>query len=212
MCSGKEETLDGLCQKCSVGIIARNRWYDANIPIEFWSIEMKDFVGPEPLKKAYEHITSNIEKFYSDGVSICFCGTHGIGKSTVSCNILKFACLKNYSAYYTTLSEIVSALVSAPFDEQYAARKILTMVDMLVVDEFDGRHFGKGLSEDLYGRTLDGIFRIRSQNKLNTVFITNSPNPIEAFSGQVKESIDSLLSKTKIISVRGEDQRKKENK
>src|ERR1700722_17595480 len=79
-CSGKSN-LDGLCQKCSVNIIARNRWYDANIPLDFWAREIKDFVGPEPLKKAYDYFSSNVEKMYSNGVSVCVCGSHGIGKS-----------------------------------------------------------------------------------------------------------------------------------
>ena len=206
-CSEKNN-LDGLCKKCSISIVARNRWYDANIPISFWDIGMSEFKGPSELLKAYEHIVGNIGSFYDDGVNVCFAGTHGIGKTLTSTNILKFACLKNYSCCYTTFADMISALISSPFDEQYNAKKQLVMSDFLVVDEVDPRHIGKGLAEDLYGRALDNIFRTRSQNKIPSIIITNSPNVIETFSGAIKESLGSLMSKMKVISVRGEDYRK----
>ena len=131
---------------------------------------MKDFVGTEPLKKAYEYITGNIDQFYNDGVSICFAGGHGQGKSFCGSSILKYACLKNYSPFYTTLADMIASMVGSPFDEQYTARKVLTMADILVIDELDGRHFGKGLSEDLFGRTLDAVVRTRSMNKLPFIY------------------------------------------
>jgi hypothetical protein len=67
---------------------------------------------------------------------------------------------------------------------------------------------GAGASSDLFGKTLEHIFRTRSQNKLPTIFCSNSPNPIEAFSGALKQSIESLFYKVKIIPVIGQDFRK----
>jgi len=200
--------LDGLCQKCSVRIIAFNRYYDACIPISFWQLSMNEFKGAPELKKAYEYISGNIDNLYDDGMAICFAGQHGVGKTFVSTSILKIACHKNYSCCYTTFSGMISALVSSPFDVQYNARKQLIMSDFLCIDELDPRHIGKGLSEDLYGRVLDSIFRSRYENKLGTIIISNSPNVLETFNGSIKESLGSLMSKMKMVVCRGEDYRK----
>lgn len=208
-CSEKSgNSLDGLCQRCSVGIIAFNRYYDAGIPIIFWPLGMDEFKGPPELKKAYDFIAGNISSFYDNGVAMCFAGSHGIGKSLTSCSILKLAAQKNYSACYTTFSDMISALVSSPFDEQYNAKRQLMMSDFLCVDEVDPRHIGKGLSEDLYGRALDSVFRSRMQNKLPTIIISNSPNVLETFNGSIKESLGSLMSKMRMVVCRGEDHRK----
>lgn len=200
-----------MCQKCSVNIIARNRWYESSIPVEYWMLSMEKFTGPIELKKAYEYTVNNIATVYDNGWSMCFAGSPGVGKTTTATNILKRAALRNYSCLYTTFSDIVSAMIDAPFEEKYNARKQLLGSDFLVIDELDNKYMGTSFSADLFGRTLDVVFRGRSQNRLCTIFITNSPNIVEAFGGAIKESISSLMGKVKMIVVRGADHRKKAN-
>jgi DNA replication protein DnaC len=84
------------------------------------------------------------------------------------------------------------------------------MVDFLVIDEFDSRFIQSDNAADLYARTLEGIFRTRSQNKIPTLMCTNSPNIIETFNGSLKNSVDSLFNGyLNIFPVFGEDYRKK---
>jgi DNA replication protein DnaC len=168
---------------------------------------MKDFIGPESLKKVYNDIVSDLFKSYSDGKCICLAGNNGLGKSTVVCNILKKACQKNYYVLYSTLSDIISALIDAPHVESFSARKELMYVDFLAVDEFDSKYVSDGAA-DLFGRNIEHIFRTRLQNKLPTLFCSNSPNPIEMFQGPIKKSIESLMNKTKLIPIIGQDFRK----
>lgn len=203
-----EDIFNGLCPTCSTLITAYNRYYASNIPVEFWILSMKDFKGPDMLKKIYENVSSNLEKIYTNGESFCLAGTHGVGKSTVATNILKKACQKNFSCQYTTLTDMINLLVDSFSSEKFNARYELMTVDYLVLDEVDGRFVGAGASSDLFGKTLEHIFRTRSQNKLPTIFCSNSPNPIEAFSGALKQSIESLFYKVKIIPVIGPDFRK----
>jgi DNA replication protein DnaC len=197
-------------------VIAYNRYAISNIPVEFWNFDMKDFEGPEDLKSIYADIIDynpltkidNLSKMYKEGVSICLAGTSGVGKTTTASCILKKASQRNYECLYTDMSNIVNALIESPMEEKFYARKELTMVDFLVLDEFDPR-FIPIAAADLFGKILENIMRARFQNKLPTIICTNSPNPVEAFNGSFKQSIESLFYKIKIIPIIGEDFRKK---
>lgn len=197
-CSNKEvmgDSFDGLCSKCALIHTAYNRYAESNIPIEYWALKMeKHFKGYKPLFLSYEEIVNDLKKSYLTGKSICFAGSHGLGKTMTVANILKKANQKGYTALYTTLSDIVNVLTQADGEEKYLSRRELTMVDFLVIDEFDPRFMPTENAADLYARTLESVFRTRSQNKLPTFMCTNSPNPVEAFNGALKASIKSLMS------------------
>jgi DNA replication protein DnaC len=202
-----EQAYDGLCERCSIMLIAYNRYAEANIPIEFWDLEMSSFTGSKELKKTYDQVVGNLPKMYDSGMSICLAGSHGIGKSFVLTSILKIACQKNYSCLYTTLSDMINVLINSPSYDKYFSQRELAMVDWLVVDEFDSRYVSDG-GADLFGRTAEHLFRTRTQNKIPTLFASNSPNPINAFTGSIKTSIESLFNRVKIIPILSEDFRK----
>ena len=215
-CSQKEINVGvslevGLCKKCRVITQSYQRYYESNIPVEYWDLKMeKDFVGYQGLLDKYNEYISDLKSVYYNGTSICFAGSHGLGKTmTITC-ILKRAALKGYTCGYSTLSDIVSVLTAADSEEKFMARKELIMVDFLAIDEFDSRFISTENAADLYARTLEGVFRTRSQNKLPTLMATNSPNVIETFSGSLKQSLSSLMhGYLKIYPVLGEDFRKK---
>ena len=191
-----------------------NRYYESNIPVEYWPLKMEtDFHGDHRLLTKYNEYTSDIKKSYSEGSSICFAGLHGVGKSMTSTSILKKSVQHGYNSLYTTFSDIVSILTTANFDDKYDARKELMMVDFLVIDEVDPRFISSDNAADLYARTLESIFRTRSQNKLPTIMCTNSPNVIEVFNGPLKTSLESLMKGyMKMFPVFGQDFRIKGSK
>src|SRR5271157_2876691 len=89
--------------------IAINRYAESNIPLEYWTLKMdSDFVGDERLKKRYDEYIADIKQSYVSGVSICFAGGHGRGKTLCAACILKKVVQKGYSALYTTLSDVIS--------------------------------------------------------------------------------------------------------
>jgi len=188
-----------------------NRYYDSNIPIEYWKFKMdKDFSGDPRLLEKYNQYTLDIKNTYFNGKSLCVAGTHGGGKTTVLSCVLKLATLKGYSCLYTTMVDIVSALTQSDSDEKSAAKRELTMVDFLFIDELDYRFFNSDNAKDLYGRTFETILRARLQNKLPTLLATNSPNVKENFISLFKDSLGSLLNRVEMFSVMpGEDFRKK---
>lgn len=201
----------GLCEKCRIKVTAYNRYFESNIPIEYWDLKMdKDFVGYQGLLDKYNEYSGDLRKSYIKGSSICFAGMHGLGKTMTTTCILKKACQKGYNCLYTTLSDVVSVLTAGDSEEKLLSRKELIMVDFLVIDEFDSRFISTENAADLYARTLEGIFRTRSQNRLPTLMCTNSPNILETFTGPLKQSIGSLMKGyLKMFPVLGEDYRPK---
>ena len=195
-------------------LIAYNRYYESNIPLEYWDLKMeKDFVGDARLKQKYEEYVSDLKKSYQSASSFCLAGGHGVGKTMTMTCILKKASQKGYSCLYTTLGDIVSVMTQAPAEERFLARQELTKVNFLVIDEFDPRFMASENAADLYARTLESVFRTRSSNKQPTLMCTNSPNVVESFGGALRASINSLMKGyTKIFPVLGEDIRQRSAK
>ncbi len=186
------ESQDSLEAK-STKLTAINRYAESNVPIEYWTLKMeRDFKGDPRLLTKFSEYVADLKLAYEAGTSVCFVGSHGVGKTmTIAC-ILKKASLKGYSSLYTTLSDIVSVLTQGTNEDKFLARRELVMVDFLAIDEFDPRFVSSENAADLYARSLESIFRTRSQNKLPTLMATNSPNPVKSFSGPLEASIDSL--------------------
>lgn len=178
----------------AVKLSAINRYAESNIPIEYWSLKMdRDFVGDPRLKTKYDEYVADLKDTYNSGSSICLAGGHGLGKTMTATCILKKACLKGYVCLYTNLSDIVSVLTSGSGEDKYLARRELVLVDFLVIDEFDPRFMPTENAADLYARSLESVFRARSQNKLPTIMCTNSPNVVDSFKGSLHDSINSLV-------------------
>lgn len=195
----------------NIKLIAINRYAESNIPIEYWGLKMdRDFQGDPRLLSKYNEYTIDLKNSYINGVSVCFAGGHGLGKTmTVAC-ILKKACGKNFSCLYTTLSDIVNVLTQSSGEDKYLSKRELALVDFLVIDEFDSRFMPSENAADLYARSLEGVFRTRSQNKLPTLMCTNSPNVVKSFNGPLQQSIDSLMKGyLTVFPVLGDDFRKK---
>ncbi len=201
--------LDITAQDKTNKIKAINRFYESNIPISYWDVWMEqNFIGDKRLMEKYKSYIESIKSNYLDGKSICFIGSHGVGKTFAICSILKIACLKNYNCLYTTLSDLVSISTSYN-DEKNLIKKELNTVDFLAIDEFDSRFVLSSQASELYASTLENVFRARIQNKLPTLIASNSPNPIESFNGQLKESLRSIFNYLEMFPVLGQDFRSK---
>ncbi len=202
-----------ICHDCRIKNKAIQRYAESNIPVSYWMLEIdKNFVGDEVLRETYKEVTSDLKKTYSEGTAICFAGLHGVGKTSLCCNILKRAVEKGYSCLYVNLGDIVSVMLSASHEDRAISRKELLLIDFLVIDEFDPRYMSNDKASDLFGKILEEIFRTRSQNKLPTFMCTNSPNVTESFVGPIKESITSLMSTVTTVAVLGTDFRKNKGK
>lgn len=187
------------------------RYFEANIPVSYWSISMENnFEGDKGLIDFYNQYVVDLNSAYVNGTSACLAGNFGRGKTLTSTCILKKAVEKGFSALYTTLTDITSVITT---EHKYMARKELLNVDFLVIDEFDSRHIGSTTaSSDFFGRVLEDVLRTRSQNALPLILCTNSPDPTNSFDGTMKESISSLWNYVDLIPVLGSDYREVLNK
>lgn len=200
-----------LCYECTTKFKIIRRYCDANIPVDFWFRNMDQFKGSKKLKNLFEEY-STIEKSFRDGASTCIMGKHGIGKTFCSASILKIAVEKGYKALYTNISDMVNVLIYAQPDTKAEVRQELCMVDFLVVDEFDYRFMGTETSADLFGRILESILRVRLQNRMPTILISNSPDPLASLGDNLRESLGSLISGyMKQVTVLDKDHRKEKN-
>lgn len=200
------------CDKCSIIYKLLDRYLDANIPIDYWYKNLSNFKGDKRLFEICSNI--NVADFFKNGTSYLFKGQHGVGKTFISCLILKKILEKGYRGLYSTLFDIVSTIVHGPNSEKYDANRELKMIDFLVIDEFDSRFFANDASAELNGRILESILRIRFQNTLPTIIITNNLDPTKCLGDALGSSISSLIAGyAKEISVIGSDFRKnKDNK
>lgn len=206
-CGPKNLKLDQTCKTCQIRNDSLIRYAGANIPVIYWDLEMnRNYEGDEILLKKYQELTSDLMQTYKQGISLCFAGGFGVGKTLSVCCILKRAVERGFSALYVNLTDMVNVLLYA--EEKHQARKDLLMVDFIVIDEFDPRYIMGEKSGELFGKILEEVFRNRTQNGLPNFFCTNSANVVESFTGPLKQSIGSLFANVRTIPVLGKDFRR----
>lgn len=197
------------CSSCFGYLIFIDKMADSCIPIDYWYRLIEDFYGDKAFKNFILEYINNLNNEFDKGLTICFTGERGCGKTMGSCSILKKAILKDYSTYYITLSDFVSNVVG----EHPEIRFILKEYDFIVIDEIDQRFFPTYQSMELYGNQLENILRSRMQNHLPTIMCSNSADTSQIFGGEFKKSFDSLGSQfIKVVPVIGKDARKGKEK
>lgn len=196
------------CDKCTLEAKVVDRFVQANIPIDYWDKEMSNFQGDKKLVKIYNNISESFREYYKSGKSMLLVGQHGVGKTYFACCILKQAAIKGYGSLYTTLGDAVSVLIYGDSNTKFLARKELIMTSFLCIDEFDSRFIANENSAELFGRILEGIIRIRFQNKMPSILISNDKDPSKALGAALGASISSLIKgNCKKIAVIGSDYR-----
>jgi DNA replication protein DnaC len=195
------------CTKCSATRVFIDIMADANIPEAYWELSYRNFSGSEHIRSSTEAYVDDIAKNYTTGASICYAGSPGTGKTMSACTILKAALSNGYSAYYTTLSDIAFYMADNMFKTSFYHK--LTGADFLCIDEVDSRHFADTeSSENFFGRSLERVFRYRSQNRMPIIFATNHVSLNDAFAGQFKKIFESIASQSvKTIAALGVDHR-----
>lgn len=197
------------CSSCNSRRVFIDSMADANIPEAYWMLSYKSFTGSAHIKSSTEAYIENIADNYRNGKSLCYAGSPGTGKTMSACTILKAAMTKGYKASYTTMSDIVFYMA----DNQYKTSFYHSLIgaDFLCIDEVDSRHFAETeTSENFFGRTIERVFRYRTQNRLPIIFATNHSSLNEAFVGQFRKIFESISSQsvTTIASI-GPDHRVK---
>lgn len=124
---------------------------------------------------------------------------------TCACILKRVVEIKQYSALYVNLTDVIHVLLTSSAEDKVWARKTLLETDFLVIDELDDRFMGSENAADLFGRILEPIMRTRIQNRMPLFFCTNTSKVEESFSGPLKASIESLMNLVKLVPIVGGD-------
>jgi len=182
----------------------------AHIPVDYWFRDMKGFYGEQHFKDNVLSYMNNLHTEFNNGLTLCFTGERGRGKTMAACAILKQALLDNYTAFYTTMVEAVDRLMTP---DSYVFREAIKNIDFFVIDEVDRRFFPSRGSMELYGNHFESMLRSRTQNRMPTIICTNSQDTKQIFGGEFQKSFASLESQFfRILHAGGKDARKGEEK
>lgn len=183
------------CVSCSKKTQVIDAFADANIPVAYWFIKLANYQGPLNIKEATMNYISKLDEMYNSGHGLCFTGNYGVGKTTAACCILKNAIVKNYSAYYTSLNDMVQYLTD--FETKSDFYHTVTRSDFLCIDEVDSRHFsGSEDAQRMFGSNFERVIRYRTQNNLPVIIASNNSTIEEVFTGQYRRVVESLSATT----------------
>ena len=151
------------------------------VPKHFCKVTLDDFKtyrGVEEVKVFVENYINHLDENIEENRGIFFCGSNGVGKSMLSCIILKEAYRRRYSCRRVTFSQYINYYTEAwnvrdknekdtlesDFYEQYKG------VEFLVLEEI-----GKEIDSKIAKPILEDLLRYREEHGLVTVICSNIP-------------------------------------
>lgn len=183
------------------------------VPKKFCNKTLSDFdtFGKKSLKQIKEFVEDYLT-YLDDNVEenngICFIGSNGVGKSFLSCIILKEMYRHRYSCRRVTFSAYISA-----YTESWGASKgERDVIEQDLLDKYKGVEFlvleeiGKEIDSKIAKPILEDLLRYREEHGLVTIICTNlTPNTIKELYGA---SICSLINgNMTVILIDSEDKR-----
>ena len=183
------------------------------VPKRFTKKTLKDFndYGKKSLKSVKSFVAeyiSHIDENIEDNKGILFVGSNGVGKSLLSCIILKEAYRHRYSCRRVTFSAYISA-----YTESWGAGKgERDVIEQDLLDKYKGVEFlvleeiGKEIDSKIAKPILEDLLRYREEHGLVTIICTNlTPSTIKELYGA---SICSLINgNMTVIVIDSEDKR-----
>ena len=182
------------------------------VPKKFCDKTLNDFVsyrGVVEAKRFVKDYIDNIEDNLDEGKGIFFCGSNGVGKSFLSCLILKEAYRHRYSCRRVTFSSYISA-----YTESWGANKSeKDIIEQDLLEKYKGVEFlvleeiGKEIDSKIAKPILEDLLRYREEHGLSTIICCNSD--LQDFKEHYGNSIVSLVRGNQtIIKITAEDRRK----
>jgi DNA replication protein DnaC len=180
----------------------------ANIPKEFWHIDLDNFDGDSKAMRMVEKYCNKLDSAREKGIGFLFMGQNGVGKTSLSIIILKEALAKGYSAFYVTLPEIFRQIYLGykHVEVLMELKKKLYDTDFLVISEL-GKDYHRADATLFMRSEFDTIFRQR-RGDLRPIIMDTNLDMVE-LSDNFGDSIISLFrSRLKILTLKGNDYRK----
>lgn len=183
------------------------------VPKKFCNKTINDFdtFGKKSLKQIkvfVENYLKNLNENVSESNGICFIGSNGVGKSFLSCIILKEMYKHRYSCRRVTFSSYISA-----YTESWGAGKAeRDVIEQDLLDKYKGVEFlvleeiGKEIDSKIAKPILEDLLRYREEHSLVTIICTNlTPQTLKEIYGA---SVCSLINgNMTVIVIDSEDRR-----
>ena len=183
------------------------------VPKKFCNKTIKDYntynkQSLVAIKRFIQDYIINLENNIKEGRGICFIGSNGVGKSVLSCIILKEMYRHRYSCRRVTFS----AYISAYTESWGASKEERDVIEQDLLDKYKGVEFlvleeiGKEIDSKIAKPILEDLLRYREEHGLVTIICTNlTPNTIKELYGA---SICSLINgNMTVIVIDSEDKR-----
>ena len=183
------------------------------VPKRFCTKTIKDFntYGKQSLsdiKDFVQDYINDIDANMSENRGICFIGSNGVGKSFLSCIILREAYRHRYSCRRVTFSAYIGA-----YTESWGASKNeRDVLETELYEKYKGVEFlvleeiGKEIDSKIAKPILEDLLRYREEHGLVTFICTNlTPDTLKELYGA---SVCSLINgNMTVIVIDGEDRR-----
>ena len=183
------------------------------VPRRFSDKSIKDFntYNKKSLKSIKEFVTNylnDLELNIKENKGICFIGSNGVGKSFLSCIILKEVYRHRYSCRRVTFSSYISAYT----ESWNASKSERDVIEQDLLDKYKGVEFlvleeiGKEIDSKIAKPILEDLLRYREEHGLVTIICTNlTPQTLKESYGA---SICSLINgNMTVIMIDSEDKR-----
>jgi len=184
---------------CKRWVDLRVSYLNANIPREFWDLEMKDWVRSKRAKDNVAEYIGQLRANKDKGIGLIMLGENGVGKTLAGAIILKSAVGAGYSAGYITIPEFISSIIPADREPELSEWLwYLLRADFLVLDEV-GKEYRKSGSEHVRVQ-LDSLLRERRGQHRPTILISNFEKDAQ-LRERYGESITSILiDRTRLVA------------
>jgi DNA replication protein DnaC len=167
-CKGDDAGCD-----CVLRCELHKRAFESGIPQDFWDITPDDV---EFNKDAFDEVVRPYARKLGTalrrGYGLLFLGDNGTGKTMFLSYVLLAACRRNFSAYYTTMTQLAYD-TKLGFGDREAQRRLAWYLtsDFLAIDEMGKERFKTG---DTFMRTeLERILKQRYDDAKPTLIATN---------------------------------------
>lgn len=150
-------------------------------------------------------------KYIEVGENVIFIGDSGTGKTHLAIGLAKKALTREYSVYFTTVSDMLYNLHIAKADNSYHKKiKQLISYDLLVLDELGFKQLPKHSADDFFT-----VISKRYENK-STIITTNKDftdwNEIFADELLSRAIIDRVMHHAYIMNIKGKSYRMNKSK
>lgn len=193
--------------------VSRDSLIMMGVPKKFCNKTIKDFdtFGKKSLKQIKDFVSkylADLETNIDENNGICFIGSNGVGKSFLSCIILKEMYRHRYSCRRVTFSAYIGA-----YTESWGASKSeRDVIEQDLLDKYKGVEFlvleeiGKEIDSKIAKPILEDLLRYREEHGLVTIICTNlTPSTIKELYGA---SVCSLINgNMTVIVIDSEDKR-----